>query len=128
MPSPSGSHSRRRYSHLCRPLEIEFVDIHQGTISSCPVGEAEALVEPAGRKVGLVDSDVHGVRAPVASLAKSRLHECASQTPPPLGGDDVQLRQVALQASAPDGGTETKHGQPIWCVTGEQNDSVAAVE
>jgi hypothetical protein len=54
---------------------LTFVDVHHGTVSSCPVGEAEALVESAGGDVWFVDTDVHRVRAAAAGFAKYRLHE-----------------------------------------------------
>src|SRR4029077_20769507 len=109
--------------------QLAFVDEHHGTArSACPVGEAEALVKVTGRKVWFVDANVHSVRAPLASLAESRLHKRSPQALPPPVRSDIQFGQVTLQASAPDGGTEAEHGQPVWPVPGKQDQRVTVLE
>jgi len=78
--------------------------------------------------VRFIDADVHGVRAPLAGLAESRLHERSPQALPPPGRGDVQFGQVTLLAGAPDGGAEAEHGHPVWPVAGQQDQRVAAGE
>src|SRR5487761_1126024 len=112
----------------CQRLQLALVDVHQGAVSAGPVREPEALVQAASGEVGFVDTDVHGVRAPVACLAQGRLHECPAEPLPTQGCCDVQFGQVALKAIAPDRRAEAEHGQAVWAVTGEQDERVAAVE
>lgn len=90
-------------------LQVAFVDVHQRAVAALPVGEAEALVQAARDKVRLVDTDVHGVRTPVAGLTHGRLHEGPPEALSPHGGRNVQFRQVALQAGAPDRRAEAEH-------------------
>jgi hypothetical protein len=47
---------------------------------------------------------------------------------PTPGGSDVQFRQVALEASAPDRRAEAEHCQAIWPAAGEQDERVATAE
>src|SRR5260221_7279651 len=81
-----------------------------------------------GGKVRFVDANVHGVRAPLAGLTESRLHERSPQALPPPGRSDIEFRQVTLKAGAPDGGPEAEHGQPVWPVPGKQDQRVAAAQ
>ncbi len=92
------------------------------------VGEPETLVEPASGEVGLVDTYVHRAGATVTREMKRRLHQRPTQSAPPACGDDVQLRQVALQTTAPDRRAETKDGQSGGFFTREQNGGVAAFD
>src|SRR5215467_973448 len=109
-------------------LQLAFVDVHNGTVFSRPVGETEALIQPAGGQVRLVDTDVHGVGASAAGLTQRRFHERPPQALPPAGRGDIQLREVTLQASAPDGSAEAEHGQAVWPVSGQQDQRVAALK
>jgi hypothetical protein len=78
--------------------------------------------------VRFVDADVHGVRAPLAGLAKSRLHDRSPQALPPPGRSDIQLGQVTLLAGAPDGGAEAEHGHPVRPAAGQQDQRVTAAK
>jgi hypothetical protein len=109
-------------------LQVAFVDVHHRAVAALPVAEAEALVQAARDEVRLVDTDVHGVRAPAAGLTHGRLHEGPPESLSAPGRGDVQFRQVTLLARAPDRRAEAEHGQAIWSVAGEQDERVTAVE
>src|ERR1035438_9307918 len=104
-PESHSDAARLSSSNTCRSAaasQLPFVDKHHGTVrSSRPVGEAQALVQMAGRKVRFVDANVHAVRAPLAGLAESCLHQRSPQALCPPGRSDIEFREVTLLASAP---------------------------
>ncbi len=97
-------------------------------VSPGAVGEPETLVESTSREVRLVDTYVHRAGAPVPRELKRRLHQRPTQSAPPACGDDVQLRQVALQTTAPDRRAETNDCQSGGSIAGKQNGGVAVFD
>lgn len=95
--------------------EVALVDVHDRAVDSRPgtVGEAETLVQAPGGGVGFVDADVHGVGAPASGFLERCHHQGPADAPAPPRGNDVELGQMALEARAPQGGTEPEDSQPV---------------
>jgi hypothetical protein len=74
------------------------------------------------------DAHVHRVSAAASSLSNRRHHEGAAQPVTPSGGGDIELREITLEAAAPDRGAEPQHRQAVRALADEENDRVVTLE
>src|SRR3984957_8432197 len=84
---------------VVRLLEVSFViEVDRPAWPALAVGEAEALIQRPGGHVILAGAQIHVVGAQLPGLVERARHPRAPQSLSPPGRNDVQLRQVALEA------------------------------
>src|ERR671934_2394232 len=95
-------------------LELALVHEHHRPVRpTLAVAESKLLVKATGGDVVLARTEVDVVGALLAGELDRRLHQRQAEAAPPVGGRDVELGQVALEALAPDRGPKPKHRQTI---------------
>src|ERR1700729_4133215 len=112
-----------------RLLEVSFViEVDRPVWPALAVGEAETLVQRPGGHVALAGAQIHVVGAQLPGLVERGLHQPAAQSLSPPGWNDVQLRQVALEARTPESGAETEHRQAVRAGAAEQDHSLVRAQ
>jgi hypothetical protein len=121
-----GQRSLRRRSELSK---LPLVNVHNWAAGTpYMVGESETLVETAGRLIRFIDADLHRVGSSSARFMECCLHECAAEPLATRVGNDIQLRQVALETTCPNGHPESYDSKSIWSIPTEDDNGVTSQE
>src|ERR1700722_1409210 len=127
--APTNRPRRQTRAAAKQMSELTLIDVHDRAVTTVnTIGEPETLVEAASRLIWLVHSDLHRVSSSSAGFVKRRLHKSTAKPMSAAVRNDVQLREVALEATAPNGHPESQNNYPVWSVAAEEDDRVTFKE